>query len=308
MTVRRIVGGIELGGTKTVLAIGQSDGTIIDCQIVPTGEPAFLINSVAAYFSEQSRIHGTVTALSVGAFGPIVLDPTDPDFGHLLETNKPGWSGFDLHKALNDALGLPVSLVTDVGAAAIGEAHHGALRNKQIGIYLTVGTGIGGAILCNGVPLPALLHPELGHVSVKRFCGDAVPSICRFHEDCVEGLASGPAIFARFGQPLNTFASDSPQIALVANYLGQLCASLTFILSPQRIVIGGGVMKTDGLMAKVRAALPVALNGYASTGFDLENYLCPPSLGDKAGIVGALICAALADSAQRLSVQAGNGG
>ena len=297
MTERRIVGGIELGGTKTVLAVGHGDGTIIDCQIVPTGEPAVLINSVAAYFAEQSRSHGAVTALGVGAFGPIVLDPTDPDFGHLLETNKPGWSRFGLRKALIDALGLPVSLVTDVGAAGIGESNLGALRDTQTGIYLTVGTGIGGAILCNGLPLPALLHPELGHVSVKRILSDTAPSVCRFHEDCVEGLASGPAIFARFGQPLNTFASDGPQIALVANYLGQLCASLTFILSPQRIVIGGGVMKADGLMAKVRAALPVALNGYASTGADLENYLCPPNLGDKAGIVGALICAALADPA-----------
>ena len=293
MTQSAIVGGIELGGTKTVLAVGHVDGTIIDCHTVPTEQPPMLLEAIAAYFSQQARNYGAITAIGAGAFGPIVLDRTAKDFGHLLQTNKPGWSGFALHSALTDATGVPISLVTDVGAAGIGEAHMGSLRNTEIGIYLTIGTGIGGAILCHGKPLPALLHPELGHIPVQRLSGDTTASLCRFHQQCAEGLAAGPAIVARFGRPLNLFAGDGPEIGLVADYIGQLCASLTFTLSPQRIVIGGGVAKTPYLIPQIRARLRTHLAGYGTIPTDDDSYITSPALGDRSGITGALIAATL---------------
>lgn len=295
MTEQPIVGGVELGGTKTVIAVGHSDGTIIDCQTVPTGEPRQLIAAVSDYFAAQARICGPVTAIGAGAFGPIVLDRSSSDFGHLLQTNKPGWSQFALHRAMVDATGVPVSLVTDVGAAGIGEAHLGALRDTEIGIYLTLGTGIGGSIICNGRPLPALLHPELGHLPLRRSADDHVPSTCRFHSSCAEGLAAGPAILARFGSPLNIFAADGPQVALIADYLGQLCASLTFAISPQRIIIGGGVAKAEGLIRQTRRALQTHLAGYGTAQTSGNAYLCRPTLEEQSGIVGALIAAANSD-------------
>lgn len=292
MVDRPLVGGVELGGTKTVMAVGYADGTLLDCQTVPTTEPHRLMTAIAGYFGEKSRTLGPLTALGAGAFGPIMLDPESADFGRLLETNKPGWSGFALHNALVGLTGLPVSLVTDVAAAGIGEARLGALRGVDIGVYLTVGTGIGGALLYRGEPLPALLHPEIGHMPLRRASEDRAPSLCRFHDSCAEGLAAGPAILARFGQDLSAFPEDAPQIHLVADYLGQLCASLTFALSPQRIILGGGVLKTEGLVRQIRHALAKSLNGYASNGTGRADYLGTPELGDRAGIAGALISAA----------------
>jgi fructokinase len=286
-----IIGGIELGGTKTVVAVGYPDGTLIDSRSLPTGDPRLLVDQISAYFKQQASVIGPISAVGAGAFGPIVLDCNAEDYGCLLETNKAGWSGFPLHKSLTAALDLPVALVTDVGAAGIGEAHLGALRTTEIGLYLTVGTGIGGAIICRGLPLPAMLHPELGHLPLHRQAQDRAASLCKFHSDCAEGLAAGPAIEARFGSALSHFEQDSGQVALVADYLGQLCATLTLILSPQKIVIGGGVMKTAGLFAHTHAAMQRHLNGYAAKGTQQSDFICPPLLGDHAGITGAILAA-----------------
>lgn len=283
-----LVGGIELGGTKTVLAVGTADGVIVRRESIPTREPASVIADAAAFF----RSAGPVRALGVGAFGPVVIDPAHDDFGHLLDTNKPGWSGFDLLGALHDALGVPADLVTDVGAAAIGEARCGALRNVALGVYLTVGTGIGGAIVCNDRLLPAMLHPEMGHIAVQRRPDDDAVSTCRFHAACAEGLAAGPAIMRRFGQPLSHFAAGGPEQALVADYLGQLCASVVMTLSPHRIVLGGGVSQTAGLIPRVRSEMERHLGGYAAQGTGSSDFLIAPDLGQDAGIVGALLCGA----------------
>jgi fructokinase len=291
MIEQPIVGGIELGGTKTVVAVGYPDGTIINCRSLPTAEPHLLVEQIADYFKEQASMIGALSAVGAGAFGPIVLDSTADDYGCLLGTNKAGWSGFPLHKALTTALGMPVALVTDVGAAGIGEARLGALRTTELGLYLTVGTGIGGAIICGGRPLPAMLHPELGHLPLQRQAQDTAASLCKFHSACAEGLAAGPAIEARFGLALSHFGRDSAQVALVADYLGQLCAALTLTISPQRIVIGGGVMKTAGLFAHTQAAMHRHLNGYAANGTQQSDFICPPLLGDHAGITGAILAA-----------------
>ncbi len=292
MVEKRLVGGIELGGTKTVVAIGWADGTIAERISLPTVEPQLLVPQIADFLQAKQDGLGPITALGVGAFGPIVVDPDAVQYGSLLQTNKPGWSDFDLASALRSATGLAPHIVTDVAAAGMAEAALGALRDVAIGIYVTVGTGIGGAILCHGQPLPALLHPEIGHVALHRHVGDQALSTCRFHPDCAEGLAAGPAIMARFGRSLSDFAIGSAEHGLIADYLGQLCANLVLTLSPQRIVLGGGVCKPPGLIAAAHTAMLRHLGGYAPDAVTVDGYLCTPHLGQDAGIIGALCCAA----------------
>lgn len=288
MAEERLYGAMELGGTKTVLAIGTAEGRIVARKTVPTRPPEEVIADAAAFFADSGH---AVAALGVGAFGPIVIDRRAANFGRLCETNKPGWSGFDLAGALTQATRLPVQLVTDVGAAAIGEARVGALRGQRIGIYLTVGTGIGGAIVVDGKVPPALLHPEMGHIALQRLPGDTAPSMCRFHDDCAEGLAAGPAITARFGKSLDHFAPGDPQFLMIADYLGQLCCQLVLTLSPQRIVLGGGVCGASGLIPAAHRAMVRHLGRYAPEAVADEGYLTAPALGQDAGITGALVCA-----------------
>jgi fructokinase len=284
-----LYGGIELGGTKTVFAIGRADGEIITRHAVPTRAPDVVIADAAAFFGTCA---GSLAALGVGAFGPIVIDRKAPDYGHLCETNKPGWSGFDLIGALASAIPLPARLVTDVGAAAIAEAKLGALRDTRLGVYLTIGTGIGGAIVADGEVLPALLHPEMGHIALQRLPGDAAPSTCAFHDNCAEGLAAGPAVMARFGKSLDHFAPADPEFLMIADYLGQLCSQIVLLLSPQRIVLGGGVCGAPGLVAAVQGAMVRKLGRYGPEATRAPGYLCAPGLGQDAGVIGGLLCAA----------------
>lgn len=286
----KVLGAIELGGTKIVLAVGGSDGRVLQSVAVPTDHPDTVMPKVLDFFKDCGM---PLSGIGVGAFGPIVIDPAAPNYGRLLETNKSGWSGFDLAGYLSTELRLPLALVTDVGAAAVGEAHLGALRDTRLGVYLTVGTGIGGAIILNGSVLPALLHPEMGHIRLQRGSDDTAPSACRFHPDCAEGLAAGPAIMARFGHSLSHFDQGGAEHRLIADYLGQLCANLVLTLSPDRIVIGGGVGKTPGLIPEISAAMIRHLGGYCVGLAERANFLTEPALGQDAGIVGALICAGL---------------
>lgn len=286
--VWRLVGGIELGGTKTVLAIGTSEGEVLARRSVPTRAPEAVIGDAAAFFADSDH---PLAALGVGAFGPVVIDRKAPAYGTLCETNKPGWSHFDLIGALARAVPVPTRLVTDVGAAAMAEARFGALKGIEIGVYLTVGTGIGGAIIAGGRVLPALLHPEMGHITLRRSPADTAPSTCAFHADCAEGLAAGPAIMARYGRTLADFTPRDPEFLLIADYLGQLGCQLVLTLSPQRIVLGGGVGGVPGLVPAVHAAMLRHLGRYAPEGIAQEGYLTGPALGHDAGVIGALICA-----------------
>jgi fructokinase len=291
MPNKRLVGGIELGGTKSIVAVGYNDGTILERISLPTVVPELLIPQIAVFLQSHRAQFGEILALGVGAFGPITLDPNAANYGKLLETNKPGWSGFDLASALQSATGLIPNIVTDVASAGIAEAHLGALKASELGVYLTVGTGIGGAIIYHGKPLPALLHPEIGHVALQRHATDTAPSSCRFHSNCAEGLAAGPAIMARFGQSLRHFAPGSAEHDLIADYLGQLCANLVLTLSPQRIILGGGVGQTPGLIDATRAFMLDRLGGYAPEAIACDHFLGAPNLGQDAGIVGALCIA-----------------
>ena len=289
MMDQQIVGAVELGGTKTVIALGTGAGTILHRATIPTGHPDQVVRAIRDFFDAHPP---APSALGIGAFGPVVIDPAAPDFGRIIETNKPGWSGFDLHRAFVAATGLPVAMATDVGAAGIAEARQGALRDVALGLYLTVGTGIGGAILCHGEILPALLHPEMGHVRIGRAPGDDMASTCRFHDDCAEGLAAGPAIARRFGASLSHFQPGGPEYRLVAGYLGECLAAAVLMISPQRIVVGGGVGKAEGLVAAVRDAMLDRLGPYGARAAADDGFVVPPALGQDAGITGALMLAA----------------
>jgi fructokinase len=287
-----VLAAIELGGTKINAAIGTADGHIVARARIPTGEPDETLSAVRAFFAGEASRHGPPDALGIGAFGPLVINPADPAYGRLLPNPKPGWSGVDLLAALAPITAGPVVLATDVGAAGVGEAAGGALKGISAGVYVTIGTGIGAAILVNGRPIPALLHPEIGHLRLAKRAGDEKGCVCRFHDSCAEGLVAGPAIAARFGQALDAFSPEGPQVALAADYVGQLLASIVLAVSPQRIVLGGGVSKAPGLREAARGEMLRALNGYVSHGLDDANFVVPPALGDDAGLFGALVLAA----------------
>jgi fructokinase len=289
---RAVLAAIELGGTKVNVAVGRRGEPFAARARIPTGEPGPTLAAVRDFFAQQATRHGPISGLGIGAFGPIVINPGDPAYGRLLPNPKLGWSEVELLAALAGITGGAVTLTTDVGAAGIGEAEAGALSGVACGVYVTIGTGIGAAIIVNGRPIPALLHPEIGHLPLTRRADDRNGCICRFHDSCAEGLLAGPSIMARFGRPLDAFAPDSPEMALAADYAGQLLAAIVLALSPQRIVVGGGVAQAPGFLAAARAAMIRALNGYVSHGLDTPDFILPPALGDDSGLTGALVLAA----------------
>ncbi len=288
-----ILGALEAGGTKMVCALGDVQGNLHERMRVPTRTPEETIPEIVAFFAGKG-IH----ALGIGSFGPLDLNKTSPAFGNITTTPKPGWGDFPLRARLADALGVPVGIDTDVNAAALGEAKLGAGKGLHTIAYFTVGTGIGGGGMVNGGLLHGLMHPEMGHLRIPHdLAADPYPGCCPYHGDCLEGLACGPAIAGRWGAPAETLPGDHPAWALEARYLayGVVCYILT--LSPQRVVVGGGVMAQPRLMPLLRAEVLALLNGYLQAPAILEGidaYIVPPALGSRAGVVGAL---ALAENA-----------
>lgn len=285
-----LLAAVELGGTKTVVLVGTGPDDVRLHERIPTTAPAETLNKVL----DRLRPFD-VAAVGVGAFGPVDLDRQSPTWGCVTETPKPGWSGAAVAAPLADALGVPVGFETDVAAAAFGEARWGAGRGVHSLLYLTVGTGIGGGFLADGRPLQGLVHPEMGHVRVRRHPDDAFPGVCPFHGDCLEGLASGPAIEARWGQPGADLPPDHPAWELEAHYLTHALANFVLTLSPERIVLGGGVMHQAGLFPPIRERLAALLGGYVrhATVLDgMESYVVLPGLGDRAGALGGLVIAA----------------
>ena len=279
-----VVLAVETGGTKIVWRIADRDGLALQEGRFPTGRP-----EAAAEILAQAVAGRRVAALGVASFGPLVVDPAAPDLGRMLPTPKPGWAGFNLSKTLAERLQAPFAVDTDVNAAALAEAELGAGRGARAVAYVTVGTGIGGGLCVGGRTLKGALHPEIGHLPVRRVEGDALASACPFHADCAEGLAAGPAVRARLQ---GRRPEDAPEVmALVADYLGQLAAGLVFAWAPDRIVFGGGVLSTPDLLPQVEAAARRAVGGYGSAVvMGQAGYLVPAALTD-AGLEGALLMA-----------------
>lgn len=284
------LGAVELGGTRVRCAWGTGDGGVLGFDEGPTGSPEAVLARVRAFFAAAPAI----AALGVAAFGPLELDAAAPRWGHVLPTPKPGWAGTPLGPSLREALGVPVALETDVNAAALAEAAAGAGRGADPVAYLTVGTGIGLGVVVGGRPLHGLLHPEAGHLLVRREADDAFAGSCPVHGDCWEGLASGPAVAARWGADPAALDAGHPAWDLEARYLAAGLASVVLVLSPERIVLGGGVGRRPEVLAGVRAGLGPALAGVVEgrPSGGPATLVAPPRFGDRSGLVGALRLAA----------------
>lgn len=275
-------GAIEAGGTKFVLAVGQGHDAILAQTQIPTTTPAETLQQAIAWF----RQHGAIASLGIASFGPVDLDPASPQWGTITDTPKPGWSHSNVAPCLGDALGCPVGFDTDVNGAAIGEYLHGAARGCDVAIYVTVGTGIGGGAVIGGQTVKGVRHPEMGHVMLQRHPEDReFAGVCPVHGDCLEGLASGPAIKARWGASLSDLAADHVGHAIIADYLAQFCQTLIALYSPQRIILGGGVLQTGGLLDRIRSRARELAGSYF--GVDAGAIIVPPGLGTSSGIAGA---------------------
>ncbi|HEV2351047.1 MAG TPA: ROK family protein [Terriglobia bacterium] len=292
-------GAIEAGGTKFVCAVGKGPTDIYSRIEFPTTSPEDTLSHVMEYFEIQTR-REPLMAIGIGSFGPVDLDPSSPRFGFITTTPKAGWQNVDLAGPIRKAFKVPVAFDTDVNAAALGEHRWGAAQGLDTFVYVTVGTGIGGGGLMDGRLMHGALHPEMGHMLIAHdWKADPFPGVCPFHGDCWEGLASGPAMEARWGMKSELLLHDHQSWQLEAHYVALGVANLICVLSPQRIILGGGVMKQTALFPVVRRKILELLKGYIQADRitkDIDNYVMPPQLGGNAAVLGAL---ALAENAIR---------
>jgi fructokinase len=293
-------GGIEAGGTKFVCAVGNDPDNLRALTQFPTTSPDETIERAVYFFREQQR-KVPIAALGIGTFGPADLNPRSASYGYITTTPKTGWKNTDLKGRLEEQLGIPTAFDTDVNAAALGEYHWGAARNLNTFIYLTIGTGIGGGSMLDGRMLHGLTHPEMGHIRVPHdWDRDPFPGTCPYHGDCLEGLAAGPSIEKRYGQRGENLPENHPAWTLLADYLALALSNFICTISPQRIILGGGVMEQEQLIRTTRQRVQELLNGYIYASEILEHidsYIVRPKLGNKAGVLGAI---ALAFSAGNL--------
>jgi fructokinase len=295
----RLFGAVEAGGTKFACAIADETGNIRAESRFPTADPVSTLALVRSFFGGP-RSH-RLTAIGVGCFGPLVLDKSSPKYGFIGKTPKAGWMDVDIVGMLRREFSCPVGFDTDVNAAAMAEHRWGAGRDAASLVYLTVGTGIGGGALIRGAPLHGLMHPEIGHIHPRRHPLDAsFAGVCPFHGDCMEGLASGPAIRARCGTDLSQLDAAHAQWEIQTDYLGQLCAQMVLAFSPHRIIMGGGVMAQERLFPGIRQRMLHWLGGYIDRSEILDEvagYVVPPALGARAGVLGGISLAMAAAAA-----------
>ncbi|NLO10099.1 MAG: ROK family protein [Clostridiales bacterium] len=281
-----LIGALEAGGTKMVCAIGDEKGNIIDRVQIPTESPDITMPLLIEFYKDKG-----IDALGIGCFGPIDPDKKSKTYGYITSTPKLAWRNYNIVKTFYDALNVPIGFGTDVNAAALGEYTWGALFDCQVGLYITIGTGIGVGVCIDGKPLHGLMHPEAGHIILSQHANDDYEGICPYHFSCFEGLASGPAIEGRYGKKAYELNNESEVWELEAYYIAQAIANYILCYSPVRIVLGGGVMHQEILFPLIRAKVKEYLNGYINSKFildDIDSYIVPPALGDDAGIKGAL--------------------
>jgi fructokinase len=282
--------GLEGGGTKFVCAVAAGPEDIRAQESFPTTTPEETIGKAVSFF----KGHEPFTALGIATFGPCDLDPRSPNYGHITSTPKAGWENVNLLGLFRRAFAVPIGFDTDVNVAALGEWKWGAGKGLESVVYLTVGTGIGGGGISNGRTMHGLVHPEMGHIRVPRVSGDSFPGNCPYHGDCLQGLAAGPAIEARWGKPAEELPPDHPAWSLEASYLALALNDLICVLSPQRIILGGGVMHQRHLFPLVRREVQRLLSGYIQSYLILERieeFIIPPGLGDRSGVLGAIALA-----------------
>ena len=285
-----LFGCIEAGGTKFVVGIAASPDDIRETARFDTISPDETIGATIAWLRDAQTRHGPLQAVGIASFGPLELDRNASDWGYITATTKAGWSNCSFGRRVADALGVPVGFDTDVGGAALAEARWGAGQGQTITAYVTIGTGIGGGAIFNGKPLKGLTHSEMGHFYPRRHAHDLdFPGVCAFHGDCLEGLASGPAIKARWGMSLSELPHDHVGHDIIAHYIAQLVLTLQSVMEPGRVILGGGVMATPQLLRRIRQHTTGLGCGYFRG--EADEIVVPPALGEHAGLLGGLALA-----------------
>ena len=293
---RPLLAGVELGGTKCICLLARGPDDILAQVSIPTGEDSdATMHRIEGTLREWQAAHGPIAALGIASFGPVDLSAKSPTYGFITSTPKPGWSHTDIAQRLGRAFPVPLAFNTDVNGAALAEGRWGAAQGLHDFAYITVGTGIGVGLIVAGRPVCGFTHPELGHIRVARRAGDDWPGSCRFHGDCLEGLASGRSIERRMGVRAEHLAADDPLWELVVHALAQLLHTLVLATAPDRILLGGGVMNSQRhLFARLRRELQRSLNHYVEApqlAGGIEAYIGPPALGEQVGPLGALALA-----------------
>ncbi|MFN2494291.1 MAG: ROK family protein [Pseudonocardiaceae bacterium] len=290
-------GGIEVGGTKVICLVGSDPDHLVAQTRIPTTEPGQTLAQVVDFFQLTAAAGGPLSSIGIASFGPLELRRSHPQYGFITSSPKPGWARVDVVGRVRRALGVPVEFDTDVNGAALGEGRWGAGRGLDTFVYLTVGTGVGAGAVIDGRIARGLVHPEMGHISVAREPGDDFPGVCPFHGDCLEGMASGAAMAARWGRPAEQLDRDelTTAVELEAAYLAGGLRTIVYTIAPQRIVIGGGVSALPGLFLLLRAKLTELLGGYPGLPeHAAADFVLPAALGTLAGPAGALALAAQA--------------
>lgn len=290
-----LYGALEAGGTKMVLAIGNEQGEILEQISIPTNHPSETIPQIIEYFKGKQ-----ISGLGIGSFGPIDLKKDSPTYGWITSTPKLDWRNYNLVGALKEALQVPIGFDTDVNASCLGEAVYGSTKDVGSSIYITIGTGVGMGAYVNGGLLHGMLHPEGGHILIEKHPDDTGSCVCPYHPNCLEGFAAGPAIEKRYGKKAHLLKEDSQVWELEAYYIAQALVNYIVILSPERIILGGGVMMQEQLFPLVRRKVLELLNGYLNTKelTDIDRYIVPASLGGDQGIIGCIELAKRAKNEQ----------
>ncbi|NOX70361.1 MAG: ROK family protein [Gammaproteobacteria bacterium] len=292
-TRETFIGGVEAGGTTFKCAIATSPSHLVAQTSIPTTTPDTTMRHIEAFFLEQKSRFNPIASCGLAAFGPLELNHDSPDFGKILETPKKAWQQFNIVGALEHMTGVPVAIDTDVNAAALAESQLGASRDAVTSVYVTVGTGIGTGVVQGGKSIRSPLHPEGGHMFVPQDKTiDKFSGCCPFHDGCLEGLASGMAIEARWGKPAAELPDNHPAWSLEASYLAYLCVNLFRVLGPEKIILGGGVLERKGLLNRVRKRFFDLLGGYHMHDVRvMSDLIVAPELGSDAGLAGAVILA-----------------
>lgn len=281
-----LIGAIEAGGTKFVIGIGNENGEVLERISIPTEAPEIIMPKVIEFFKGKK-----IDAIGVGSFGPIDPNLDSPTYGYITTTPKEGWTNYNLIGELKKYFDIPMAFDTDVNGAALGENIFGGGQGLKSALYITVGTGIGAGAVVEGNLIHGLLHPEMGHIMVQRHKNDRYEGKCPYHKDCLEGMAAGPAIEARWGKKGHELPEEHEAWEMEAFYLAQALVNFILILSPEKIIMGGGVMKQEQLFPLVRKEVQRLLNGYLDKKEileNIENYIVPPTLGDNAGLCGSI--------------------
>jgi fructokinase len=296
-----LYGAIEAGGTKFICGVGSGPNDIGDKVRIPTTTPQETLSACIDFFKNESK-KKTLAGIGVSCFGPLDLNTNSPSYGSITKTPKAGWSDINVRKIIETALDIPVAIDTDVNGAAIAEHLWGAAQDVNNILYITIGTGIGGGMLVNGKPIHGLIHPEMGHFRPLRHPKDTFEGLCSFHKGCFEGLASGPAVKARWnGEPRN-LPADHIAWEIESHYIAEALATFICILSPQRIIIGGGIMNRDFIFPMLRKKTLEKLNGYVVSNHllkEIDSYIIPQGLEGDAGLLGGIALAKSLDIANQ---------